>query len=58
MMANRRSAERSARLDAGLGAFGETTLGTFARAALTVTRPVAGFRAAGVLGDDFFMIYI
>jgi hypothetical protein len=63
MIAPRRSAARSARLAAGLTAgfavsFGETFLGVVARAALLVTRPLAGFDGRGLVVRVFVMIYL
>jgi hypothetical protein len=57
MIAARRSAARSARLEPGFaaGSFGDTTLGTLTEAALIVTRPLAGFGEAWVLGFDLFI---
>jgi hypothetical protein len=60
MIAARRSAARSARLEPGFaaGSFGDTTLGTLTEAALIVTRPFAGFDGMKGFGRGFSIFYI
>ena len=57
MIAARRSAARSARLEAGFsaGSFGETILGVLAAAARIAARPLAGFEGTDELEGGFFI---
>jgi hypothetical protein len=58
MMASRRSAARSARLEAGFaaGGFGDAILDVAAEAVFAATRPLAGFEGLVVLGGVFFTL--